>query len=71
MTSIVQQNCQIIDQLKLENDKGRRLVVLIMSRKWRNISLLSRGRNRRNIESIKSIMTQFGLAPKFLKTQFH
>ena len=48
MTSIVLQNCQIIEQLTEKNWRRGR-VVLVVTTKWRNISLVSRGRNRQTI----------------------
>ena len=48
MTSIVQQNCQIIERSATET-WGRGWVVVVVNTKWRNISLVSRGRNIRAI----------------------
>ena len=48
MTSIMQQNCQIIERLA-EKTWGRGWVVLVVNTKWRNISPVTRGRNRRAI----------------------
>ena len=43
-------NCQIFEQL-IEKTWGRDWVVLVVSTKWRNTSLVSRGRNKRTIDS--------------------
>ena len=46
----VRQNCQIFEQL-IEKTWERDWVVLVVSTKWRNTSLVSRGRNRQTIDS--------------------
>ena len=49
MMSTVEHNCQKTEELAELEDLGRGWVVLVVSTKWRNILLVSRGRKRQTI----------------------